>query len=57
MERLRDEQGVLVVPGDHFEMDGYLRIGFGAEPSHLTGSLEKIGEMLDSLPVATADAR
>ena len=29
VERLRDEQSVLLVPGDHFEMDGYLRIGFG----------------------------
>jgi aspartate/methionine/tyrosine aminotransferase len=50
IERLRDEMGVLVVPGDHFDMDGYLRIGFGGEPVNLTGSLEKIGEMLDTLP-------
>ena len=40
IERLRDESGVLVVPGDHFEMDGYLRIGFGSDPSHLFGSLD-----------------
>jgi aspartate/methionine/tyrosine aminotransferase len=52
IERLRDEMGVLVVPGDHFDMDGYLRIGFGGEPVHVAGSLEKIGEMLDSLPAA-----
>ena len=31
IERLRDEHSVLVVPGDHFEMDGYLRIGFGTD--------------------------
>ena len=38
VERLRDEQSVLVVPGDHFEMDGYLRIGFGTRsPSDLVG--------------------
>ena len=30
--RLRDERSVLVVPGDHFGMDGYLRVGFGNEP-------------------------
>lgn len=47
--RLRDEQSVLVVPGDHFDMDGYLRIGFGSDPVHLSGSLERIGEMLDTL--------
>ena len=58
MERLRGEESVLVVPGDHFEMDGYLRIGFGAEPSNLTASLEKIGAMLDAVPAAAAhDAR
>jgi aspartate/methionine/tyrosine aminotransferase len=48
-ERLRDQQSVLVVPGDHFGMDGYLRIGFGADPVHLTGSLERIGEVLDAI--------
>jgi aspartate/methionine/tyrosine aminotransferase len=58
VERLRDEQSVLVVPGDHFEMDGYLRIGFGPDPLHLTGSLQKVGELLDSIPIATvSDAR
>ena len=45
------------MPGDHFEMDGYLRIGFGSDPKHLEGSLERIGEMLDSIQEATADAR
>jgi len=52
MERLRDEQGVLVVPGDHFEMDGYFRIGFGSEPELLAGALERIGALLDALPVS-----
>jgi aspartate/methionine/tyrosine aminotransferase len=56
-ERLRDEVGVLVVPGDHFEMDGYLRIGFGTDPTHLNGSLDRIGELLDTLPAAFGDAR
>jgi aspartate/methionine/tyrosine aminotransferase len=55
--RLRDEKSVLVVPGDHFEMDGYLRIGFGSDPTHLEGSLERIAEVLDSIQEATADAR
>ena len=55
--RLRDEKSVLVVPGDHFEMDGYLRIGVGSDPAHLEGSLERIGEMLDSIQETTADAR
>jgi aspartate/methionine/tyrosine aminotransferase len=53
-ERLRDEQSVLAVPGDHFEMDGYLRLGFGSHPALLTGALERIGEVLDTIPLADA---
>ena len=49
MERIRDEQSVLVVPGDHFEMDGYLRIGFGCDPELLIGALDRVGEVLDSV--------
>ena len=51
VERLRDERSVLVVPGDHFDMDGYLRIGFGGDPLALTRALELIGEVLDTLPL------
>jgi hypothetical protein len=51
VERLRDERSVLVVPGDHFEMDGYLRIGFGGDPVALTRALELVGEVLDTLPL------
>jgi aspartate/methionine/tyrosine aminotransferase len=54
IERLRDEQSVLVVPGDHFEMDGYLRLGFGSHPALLGGALERIGELLDTLPLGDA---
>jgi aspartate/methionine/tyrosine aminotransferase len=49
VERLRDAQSLLVVPGDHFDMDGYLRVGFGSDPAHLTSSLERLGELLDTL--------
>jgi aspartate/methionine/tyrosine aminotransferase len=55
-DRLRVEQSVLVVPGDHFEMDGFLRIGFGYDPERLGESLRRIGAMLDSM-VPAADAR
>jgi aspartate/methionine/tyrosine aminotransferase len=48
-ERLRTERSVLIVPGDHFEMDGYLRIGFGTDPANLTGALELVGEVLDEI--------
>lgn len=49
VERLRTEQSVLVVPGDHFGMDGYLRIGFGSHPELLTGALDRIAALMDAL--------
>jgi aspartate/methionine/tyrosine aminotransferase len=54
VERLRDEHSVLVVPGDHFDMDRYLRLGFGSHPALLNGALDRIGDMLDTIPIAHA---
>jgi aspartate/methionine/tyrosine aminotransferase len=48
-ERLRDERSVLVVPGNFFDMDGYLRIGFGSDPAYLESALSLIGEFLSSI--------
>ena len=48
-ERLRTERSVLVVPGDFFDMDGYLRIGFGSDPVYLESALSLIGEFLSSV--------
>jgi aspartate/methionine/tyrosine aminotransferase len=50
--RLRDEHGVLIVPGDHFGMDGYLRIGFGNTPQDLSGGLARMDQFFDALPRA-----
>jgi aspartate/methionine/tyrosine aminotransferase len=50
--RLRTERGVLVVPGDHFGMDGYLRIGYGDEPAYLLEGLGRIADLLRSIPGA-----
>jgi aspartate/methionine/tyrosine aminotransferase len=49
MERIRDEHSVLLVPGDHFEMDGYVRLGFGCDPELLLPALEHVGEVLDKI--------
>jgi aspartate/methionine/tyrosine aminotransferase len=49
MERIRDDHSVLLVPGDHFEMDGYFRIGFGCDPELLLPALERVGEVLDTI--------
>ena len=45
-DRLRTERSVLLVPGDHFDMDGYFRIGFGSDPKYLESALTLIGEFL-----------
>ena len=44
--RLRMEKSVLIVPGDHFGMDGYLRIGFGETPGYLRDGLARIGNLV-----------
>jgi aspartate/methionine/tyrosine aminotransferase len=48
VNELREAHGVLLVPGDHFDMDGYLRIGFGSDPAHLTNALNLAGQFLES---------
>jgi len=49
MERFRDEQSLLVVPGNHFGMEGYLRIGLGNEPEDLKAGLARMDQVLESL--------
>lgn len=39
VERVRAEQSVLLVPGEHFGMPGYLRFGFGNELPELRAAL------------------
>jgi aspartate/methionine/tyrosine aminotransferase len=45
--RLREEKGVLLVPGDHFGMDGHLRIGFGGPADLLFEGLARLEEVLE----------
>jgi aspartate/methionine/tyrosine aminotransferase len=56
--RLREEKSVLVVPGDHFGMDGYLRLGFGEPPEYNRAGLDRLRDLLASVapaaPVASA---
>jgi aspartate/methionine/tyrosine aminotransferase len=49
MERLRDEQSVLVVPAAHFGMEGHLRIGLGNDPGDFATSLQRVNRVLQTL--------
>jgi hypothetical protein len=48
-ERLLREKSTLVVPGDQFGMDHYLRIGYGCERERLLSGLGRVGEVLSTL--------
>lgn len=47
--RLREEKSVLIVPGDHFGMDGFLRLGYGERPEYLRQGLERLHTLLSGL--------
>ena len=49
VQRLLQEKSVLVVPGDHFGMDCYLRIGYGPPPDYLQKGLERVREVIEDL--------
>lgn len=50
VNRLREEKSVLIVPGDHFGMDGYLRLGFGESPEYNRAGLDRLKDLLLSVP-------
>lgn len=54
VERLRKEKSVLIVPGDMFGTDGYVRIGIGPPTDYLIKGLERFGELLRDLKTAKA---
>ncbi len=49
VERIRDEKSVLIVPGDHFSLDSYLRISYGLPHDYLTAGLDRIHEAIMEL--------
>jgi aspartate/methionine/tyrosine aminotransferase len=44
---LRTEKDVFVVAGDCFRMDGFIRIGIGAEANYLEAGLARVAEGLE----------
>lgn len=51
-ERLRAEKSVLVVPGDHFRMDHFLRVSFGLPEDCLLPALDRIHELIVEIQAA-----
>ena len=49
VKKLRLDKSVLIVPGDHFGMDGYLRIGFGDEMGYLREGLERLHDLIEEV--------
>jgi aspartate/methionine/tyrosine aminotransferase len=49
MNRLRTEQSVLIVPGDHFGLDHHLRFSFGPPPDYLQTALDRIHDFVVAL--------
>jgi hypothetical protein len=50
-ERLRTEADCLIVPGEHFDMPGYVRLGFGPAASRLLEGLEGCAAVIDAVRV------
>jgi hypothetical protein len=55
-ERLRADRSVLVVPGDHFGLDGFIRFGFGLPANAMRIALARVAETLAEEPAARQQA-
>jgi hypothetical protein len=51
VQRLLKEKSVLLVPGDHFELDQHLRLGYGSDQEYLKSALARVAEFLLKIKV------
>jgi len=49
MERCIREQSLLIVPGDHFGMDGFIRLNYGVPADHLHAGLDRLDRVLSTV--------
>jgi len=47
--RLQEEKSVLIIPGDHFGLDRYLRISYGLPENYLNDAFIRIRELISTL--------
>lgn len=55
--RLLKEKSTLIVPGDHFGMDGYIRLGMGNTHGDVTRGLARVDELFRVLRAEKASSR
>ena len=48
-DRIRSGTSVLVVPGDHFGVDGHLRISYGLPEAYLRDGLDRVASVIGAL--------
>lgn len=51
-ERLRADHSVLVVPGEHFAVEGHVRFGIGIPENDLADALARVGQAFDHIAAA-----
>ena len=51
-ERLRADHSVLIVPGEHFGVEGHIRFGIGIPETDLADALERVGQAFDRIAAA-----
>ena len=56
VDRLMKEKSVLIVPGDHFGLDNFVRISFGLPHDYLTPALDRIHELIVEIKGKSASA-
>ena len=56
MERCIKEQSLLIVPGDHFGMDGFIRLNYGVPAEHLREGLARLDTTLSTVAKSEAGA-
>ncbi|HDP98627.1 MAG TPA: aminotransferase class I/II-fold pyridoxal phosphate-dependent enzyme [bacterium] len=49
--KLRTEKSVLIIPGEQFLMDGYIRIGFGCPQDYLRSALQRMSQLIEKIPL------
>lgn len=54
--RLLEEKSVLIVPGSYYDMEGWVRVGFGGEQRQLQAGLKRVSELVDDQLDRSRDA-